>query len=259
MHTSRVIIALLLIGMLSETLLAQRGFGRRFNFPTPGGSVQGEPTEFTFARLAYDGPGNARSNWTVDYPMADYHFSEAVSRLTRINTHQTGHVVSPDSDDIFDFPWIYAVEVGSWAFTDSQARRMREYFGRGGFLMVDDFHGEYEWSAFVSGLRKIFPSRGIEDIPADDLVYQMPYPITERLQVPGPQYMRSGLTYERTDGITPHWRGVRDEEGRWVVVIAHNIDYGEGWEQANTPEYPEAFTRQAYEVGINYLIYSMSH
>lgn len=255
----RLVMALLLLCTLSDLLLAQRGFGRRFNYATPGQPLQGAPTEWTFARLAYDGPATARSNWTVDYPVAEYHFSQAVRRLTRIDTHETGHVVSPDSDQLFDFPWIYAVEVGSWALTAPQAQRLREYLQRGGFLMVDDFHGEYEWAAFITGLRKIFPNRPIEDIPVDDPIYQMPYMLSERHQVPGPQYMWTGLTYERTDGVTPHWRGVRDDKGRWMVAIAHNIDYGEGWEQANTPEYPEPFTRQAYEVGINYLIYSITH
>jgi hypothetical protein len=255
----RVSVILLLCCTLSDPLFAQRGFGRRFNMIQPDQPLQGDPTEWVFARLAYSGSATARSNWTVDYPAAEFHFSEAVRRLTRIDTHERGHVVSPDSDQLFDYPWLYAVEVGSWDFTDSQAQRMREYFSRGGFLMVDDFHGEYEWASFLTGMRRILPAQTIEDIPADDPVYAMPYPITERLQVPGPQYMWTGVTYERTDGVTPHWRGIRDERGRWMVVIAHNIDYGEGWEQANTPQYPEPYTRQAYEVGINYLIYSMSH
>jgi len=114
-------------------------------------------------------------------------------------------------------------------------------------------------AVFMTGLRRIFPDRAVEDIPEEDAINLMPYQITQRLQVSGPNYMRGGLTYERSDGITPHWRGIRDEDGRWIVVISHNIDYGEGWEQADTPEYPEPFTRQAYEIGINYLIYSLTH
>jgi hypothetical protein len=136
---------------------------------------------------------------------------------------------------------------------------MREYLLRGGFLMVDDFHGEAEWQDFVDGMRSIFPDRPIEDIPADDVVYSNPYEIGERLQVPGPDYMRTGMVYERYDGVTPHWRGIRDGEGRWMVMISHNIDYGEGWEQADNPYYPEPFTGQAYEVAVNYLIYGMTH
>lgn len=259
MKNARLMVALIVLCTLAGSLFAQRGFRRAMVGPTPGQAPQGAPAEWTFARLAYDSPGMRGSSWYVDYPGAEYHFSRAVRRLTRIDTHETGHVLSPDFDDIFDYPWLYAVEPGSWTFTDSQARRMREYFLRGGFMMVDDFHGEQEWQQFVTGLRKIFPDRPIEDIPAEDIINATAYPIAERLQVPGPRYMWTGLTYERIDGEVPHWRGVRDARGRWVVVISHNIDYGEGWEQADTPEYPEPYTRQAYEAGINYLIYGMTH
>lgn len=258
MRKTRIIGTLLVLVLLAGSLYAQRGFRNRSFGPTPGEPPPGTPAEWTFARLAYDGGGDG-AMWDVDYPGAEYHFSRAVKRLTRIDPHETGYVVSPDYDDMFDYPWMYAVEPWSWSFSADQAARMREYLLRGGFLMVDDFHGEWEWQAFLNGLRRIFPDRTVEDIPAGEALYQMPFPLTERLQVPGPRYMWTGLTYERTDGATPHWRGVRDDEGRWMVVASHNIDYGEGWEQADTPEYPEPFTRQAYEVGINYLIYSMTH
>jgi hypothetical protein len=125
--------------------------------------------------------------------------------------------------------------------------------------MVDDFHGEDEWAVFLEGLRTIFPDRLIEDVPAEDGLYSVPYEIGERLQVPGPDYMYTGVTYERYDGVVPHWRGIRDDDGRWMIMISHNIDYGEGWEQADNPAYPEPFTGQAYEVAVNYLIYGMTH
>jgi hypothetical protein len=256
---TRLIVALVMLSALTSVVFAQRGFRGGFG-PTPGQPPVGEAKEWTFARLAYDGSGYRRGGgWAVDYPGAEYHFSRAVDRLTRIDAHLSGHVVSPDYDDLFAYPWLYAVEVGSWTFSDSQARRMREYLLRGGFLMVDDFHGEYEWAIFMDGMQRIFPDRPVENVPADDAVYQMPYEVAERLQVPGPQYMWTGLTYERRDGVTPHWRGIRDDKGRWIVMISHNIDYGEGWEQADNPAYPEPFTRQAYEVAVNYLIYSMTH
>jgi hypothetical protein len=254
----RLTVAVVVLGTLASVGFAQRGF-RRYA-PAPDQPLAGEPKEWTFARLAYDGGGyRGRGGWATDYPRAEYHFSQAVDRLTRIDVHPDGHVISPDSDDLFDFPWLYAVEVGSWGFTDSQAGRIREYLLRGGFLMVDDFHGEYEWQLFLAGLRTVFPDRLVEDVPESDAIYTLAYEIGVRVQVPGPGYMSSGLTYERSDGVTPHWRGIRDDGGRWMVLISHNIDYGEGWEQADNPAYPEAFTRQAYEVAVNYLIYSMTH
>jgi hypothetical protein len=254
----RLIVAVVTLGALASVAFAQRF--RRGYFPPVDEPLRGEPHEWTFARLAYDGNGyRGGSAFDVDYPGAEYHVSQAVERLTRIDVHPEGHVVSPNSDDLFNYPWLYAVEVGSWTFSDSQAARMREYLLRGGFLMVDDFHGEAEWAIFVEGMRAVFPDRPIEDIPADEPFYSAPYDVSNRLQVPGPRYMSSGLTYERYDGVTPHWRGIRDDDGRWMIVISHNIDYGEGWEQADNPAYPQPFTRQAYEVAVNYLIYSMTH
>jgi len=111
--------------------------------------------------------------------------------LTRIDVHPDGYVVSPNTDRLFDFPWLYAVEVGDWTFNEDQASRMREHLLRGGFLMVDDFHGEYEWTLFAEGLRMIFPDRPIEDIPGTDAIYSLPYEIGNRMQVPGPGYMRA--------------------------------------------------------------------
>ena len=255
----RLIVAVVTLCTLTSIAVAQRGFWRGFE-PTPDQPLVGDRKEWTFARLAYDGAGGwGGSRWPVDYPGAEYHFSQAVERLTRIDVYSEGHVVSPNRDDLFDYPWLYAVEVGSWAFNESQAARMREYLLRGGFLMVDDFHGESEWQVFIEGMRTIFPDRPIEDVPGTDLLYSVPYEIGERLQVPGPGYMGSGMLYERYDGVTPHWRGIRDGDGRWMVLISHNIDYGEGWEQADNPYYPEPFTGQAYEVAVNYLIYAMTH
>jgi hypothetical protein len=255
---TRLIVAVIALCMMSSIVLAQRRF--RGYSPPADQPLAGQPKEWTFARLAYDGGGGRRGGgWDVDYPGAEYHFSQAVERLTRIDVYADGHVVSPNSDQLFDYPWLYAVEVGSWGFSDSQAARMREYLLRGGFLMVDDFHGEYEWQLFAEGMHAIFPERRIEEVPADDAVYSLPYEIGERQQVPGPGYMGSGRLYERPDGVTPHWRGIRDDEGRWMVMISHNIDYGEGWEQADNPAYPQPFTRQAYEVAVNYLIYGMTH
>ncbi len=188
MKIARFMIALVALSLVAESLLAQRGFGRRMGFGMDFSSMnEGPPAEFIFARLAYDGAPGQYSRWTVDYPGAERHFSSAVRRLTRIDSHPTGHVVSPDSDDLFDYPWLYAVEVGSWDFNPEQARRMREYLLKGGFLMVDDFHGEYEWQIFQNGMRKIFPDRPIEDIPEDDPLYLMPYVVGQRHQVPGPQ------------------------------------------------------------------------
>jgi hypothetical protein len=155
-------------------------------------------------------------------------------------------------------PWLYAVEVGHWSISDSQANRLRDYLDRGGFLMVDDFHGTYEWEVFAQGIKKVFPDRPIVDIEDDHAIFNVLYNLQQRVQVPGRQFVYSGRTYER-DGFEPKWRAIFDDKGRIQVAICHNMDLGDAWEWADFPEYPEKYASLAYRIGINYLVYSMTH
>ncbi len=97
--------------------------------------------------------------WSRDYPKADRQVLLALKRLTRIQTRSTEQVVNLDSDEIFNYPWVYAVQVQTWSFTDEEAKRLRDYLLKGGFLMVDDFHGTEDWEDFMDGMRQVFPDR----------------------------------------------------------------------------------------------------
>ncbi len=216
-------------------------------------------TEFAFARLRFRSPrdGYHYSRWGIDSNKSERQFIQGVRRLTRVEARSVEHIVDIDSDEIYDWPWLYAVAVGDWALTDSQAARLRKYFDRGGFLMVDDFHGEREWSRFAAGMARIFPGRAIVELAADHPIFHVLYDLQERLQVPGANVVH-GPGYER-DGVVPHWRGVLDEKGRVQVAICFNMDLGDAWEFADDPDYPERFASHAYRLGINYILYSMTH
>lgn len=249
--------------LLAGLLYAQRGFRPEFWEDNPAAVPVDahEKTEFVFGRLRYDsfrGGRWGRGSWATDYPKADRQFLQGVRRLTRVHTRSMEEVVDIDSDDIFDYPWIYAVEVGRWEISDSQAKRLRDYADRGGFLMVDDFHGTYEWEVFLASIRRVFPDQPIVDIGDDDPALHVLYDLRERFQVPGVQYVRSGRTWER-DGVEARWRGIYDEKGRLVVAICFNMDLGDAWEWADLPHYPERYASLAYRVAINYIIYSMTH
>ena len=138
------------------------------------------------------------------------------------------------------------------------ADAMRDYLLRGGFLMVDDFHGSWEWAAFVASMEKVFPDRPIIDIPESDEAFHVHYDLDHRIQIPSRMFIYSGVTYEK-DGYTPHWRGIYDDDGRLMVAINFNMDIGDAWEHADWPDYPENMTALAYRFGINYLIYAMTH
>ena len=218
-----------------------------------------EKTEFAFARLRYQSPGRRfRGSWGTDSNKAERVFVQGVRRLTRIHTRSVEEIIDVNSDEIFDWPWIYAVEVGGWELSDSQARRLREYLDRGGFLMVDDFHGSWEWASFMASLQRVFPDRQVVKLDDGDQIFHILYDLGERFQVPGRQYLRSGLTYE-DDGVEADWRAVVDDQGRIQVAICHNMDLGDAWEWADLPQFPEKFTSMAYRIGINYVMYAFSH
>ena len=205
--------------------------------------------------------GGWGATWSRDYPKADRQFLVALNRLTRINGRSTEQVVSLDNDDIYNYPFVYAVMVHTWTFSDDEAKRIREYLLKGGFLMVDDFHGTQDWEDFMTGMRQIFPDAAkypVEDLNDKDEIFHVLYDMDDRFQVPGEQYVNTGRTYEK-DGYVAKWRGIRDEHGRLVVAICHNMHLGDAWEWADDPEYPEQFASMAFRVGLNYVMYSMTH
>ena len=222
-----------------------------------------DKTEWAFARLRYPSVSYGRrgrlySTWGTDYPKADRQFVEGVRRLSRIDACSAERVIDLDTDEIFYWPWVYAVEVGHWDLTDSQCKRIREYLTRGGFLMVDDFHGTAEWEVFMASMGRIFPDRPVVDIDSKDPIFHTVFDLDNRVQVPGLQYVRSGRTYEK-DGVEPKWRAIYDDKGRVMVAICHNQENGDAWEWADLPAYPADFTIQAYRLGIDYILYAMTH
>jgi hypothetical protein len=110
-------------------------------------------------------------------------------------------------------------------------------------------------------MNKVFPERPIEDIPDGDAIFHTLFDLQDRLQVPGSSnYFETGLTYEAGEsGKIPHWRCIRDDKGRVIVAICHNMDLGDGWENADEPKYPERYTTLAYHVGLNYFVYDLTH
>jgi len=219
-----------------------------------------EKTEFAFARLRYRslGRGFFRSTWGIDSNKSERAFLQGVRRLTRIHARSVEEIVDIDSDEIFNWPWLYAVEVGYWGLSDSQAKRLREYLDRGGFLMVDDFHGSAEWAGFMASLQRVFPDRPVVELDNADPILHTLYDLDDRFQVPGLQYASTRRTYER-DGFTARWRAVYDEHGRIQVAICHNMDLGDAWEWSDHPQFPEPFAALAYRIGLNYVVYAMTH
>ena len=216
------------------------------------------------ARLVYtviNGRGPGVPWWAIDYPEAEYHFLRGLSRLTRISGTKDSRHLSLQDEALFDYPWLFAQQAGHWSLDDGEVARLREYLLRGGFLVVDDFHGQYDWQVFSQVIQRVFPDRPVVDIPSDDKLLHVLYELDQRTQIPGRRHLRrapGGQVVAEMQG-TPRWRGIYDDAGRLLVAINFNMDMGDAWEHADDPVYPEPMTALAYRFGINYVLYAMTH
>lgn len=262
MRSKRLFASLVLLLVVAAGLVhAQGRFGGRRQQSIDMNFGEAPTAEWHFARLVYSGAARSRRGgygaWTTDYPDAEIHLSQGIDRLTRIDTGQVeysghgGRLIQLTDESVFQYPWLYAVEVGQWYLDEAEAAVLREYLDRGGFLMVDDFWGEYEWQVFVDSMLRVFPDRPIVELSEDHELLHVLYDLDQRTQIPG----RGG----QRPGTVPHWRGIFDGDGRLMVAINFNMDMGDAWEHADDPWYPEPMTALAYRFAVNYLIYSMTH
>ena len=264
--------ALLLCSLLSTPSLAQgeaSADARAAFLSGADGDATNEPGTPTHelhpARLVYAhgaqaswGPG--RAWWRIDWPEAEQHFLAGVARYTAIDVASDSAHVSLLDDALFEHPWLFAQQPGRWGLSDAETTRLGEYLVRGGFLVVDDFHGPADWAVFEEAMRRALPGRPIEDLDDDELLNVL-YTLDARTQIPGRRHLVGGAggIEARMPYAPPRWRGIRDEAGRLVVAINFNMDMGDAWEHADDPYYPVPMTSFAYRVGINYLVYAMTH
>ena len=221
------------------------------------------PREFYFSRVAYTSYGRSfwrRGSWATDYPKADQIFLSFIDRLLpNLDAYERENPVRLDDLEVRRFPYLYALEVGRMALTEPEVEGLRNYLMAGGFLVIDDFWGTREWANFEYQMQTVLPGYQIVDLPLDHPIFTTFYEIEEILQVPN---VRNGVnrwqTHER-DGYVPMVKGIHDENGRLMVVINFNTDLGDAWEWADHPYYPLKYSTYAYEMGVNMIVYAMSH
>ncbi len=226
-------------------------------------AIAGEPKshEFHFTRGIYGaGSGNGWGpRWAVDYPKADQQFLVALKRLTLVDAPDAEHAIELRADLLQDYPFVYVLEVGSMSLTDAESSALRDYLLAGGFLVVDDFWGDWAWQHFQEQMRLVFPTRRIEEVPMNHPVFHVFYDIEEIIQVPNVQLASGeGPTHEQ-GGRVPHVRGIFDDDGRLMVLINWNTDLGDGWEWADSPSYHLRYSTYAFKIGVNFVIYAMTH
>ena len=243
----------------------------------------GADAEFHLARLGYPTYRYANSRglrgnpmWRVDWPDAEWNFLPALSRLTNLSVDLSADIDPYDAidrlhlevtdDRIFDYPFLFTPQPGAagWFPTEEEAARLREYLLRGGFLLIDDFHGIGEYRVLESAMKMVLPDHEFVEIPGDDALMHVFYDLDDRIQIPGDRHTPCvgrgfrGRVDSRMQGL-PYWLGIYDDRGRIMVAANYNIDMGDAWEHADDPCYPALMTGHAYRLGVNYVIYSMTH
>ncbi len=217
--------------------------------------------EFALGRLRYRSPYDrgfgGYSRWGIDANKGDRLFIGLLHRLTRVDAQPVETIIDASDDNMFNHPWMVAISVGDWKLAPSEAARMRDYFDRGGFLFVDDFHNDREWANFMAGIHMMYPAAAARELTDDEPAFHVLYDLSHRIRVSGANVVH-GSGIER-GGISPHWRGVFDSNDRMIIAISFNQDVGDGWEFADDPDYPERQSSEGIRIGINYAIYAMTH
>jgi hypothetical protein len=228
-------------------------------------SAAGTQNSFYFTRVAYGGGGFRGSGWDVDFPQADLWIINVLDRLTGLDISPNYNVVQLDDPELRRYPFIYALEVGSMGLSPVEIEGLRSYLLAGGFLMIDDFWGSWEWENFQYEIGQVLPEYEIVELPLDHEIFSSYYQIDEIVQVPNIGNGRAvgmgypGATTSESDGIVPRCLGIFDEDGRLMVIINWNTDLGDAWEHAEDPYYPLQFSTYAYQMVANFIIYAMTH
>jgi len=186
--------------------------------------------------------------------------------MTSLKVDPEGKVLELTDPELFNYPFIYIVEPGGLYFEDEEVTYLRQYLLRGGFLMVDDFWGDYEYENLRHQMKRVFPEREPEELPLEHPIFHCVFDLKEKPQIPnvgtGTYSQYTGVTWERgEDTRTPHYKGIFDDKGRLMVIICHNTDLGDGWEREgdNVYYFREFSEKKAYPLGINIIFWAMTH
>jgi hypothetical protein len=226
--------------------------------------------QFYFTRGQYSGGGGfggfgrrggrRGSGWATDFEKADRQFLVVLRRLVGIDAFPCENTVAFDDPAVFRFPFIYILEVGSMRLTPPEVEGMRNWLDRGGFLFVDDFWGLGEWRNFEYEMSRVLPEYPIVELSLDHPIFNTVYHVTKVEQVPSINNGCNGNRYwEDASDTTPRVFGIFNDKGRLMVVVTYNSDLGDAWEWAEQACYPVDRSTWAFQVGVNFIVYALSH
>jgi hypothetical protein len=233
----------------------------------PDRNVAGCHMLYTSVRREANGSG-----WRTDYPWGQRNLLIRLSELTktRVSWGAPGipHVwlVRLTDPALFECPFLMASDVGTIGLSPEEAANLRLYLEKGGFLWVDDFWGEAAWDQWSRELARAMPPTeyAVEDVPLGDPIFHSMLDVEKIPQVTGIGFWRAvggRTTSERgAETAVAHFRAIRDKHGRIIAVMTHNTDVTNSWErETDDPEYFYQFSIDGYALGINVLLYAMTH
>jgi hypothetical protein len=209
--------------------------------------------------------------WWTDYSAADINFSIRLSELTKTRVSRTGDgqpnhlVVRLTDDELFRCPFLEMEDVGTARFSDEEVRRLRQYLLKGGFVWVDDFWGEEAWWQWVEEIQRVLPKKDypIRPVRLDHAVFRTFFQVSRLPQIPSIAHWRrsGGGTSERgSESAVPQMYAISDSHDRIMVLMTHNTDISDAWErEGEDPRFFYQFSPDGYAVGINVLMYTMTH
>jgi hypothetical protein len=207
---------------------------------------------FTFTRIRYGSSfGRGGGSWAHDYPRADQHLPRILAELTTMRPRVDDSVVLDLEDDaLFHHPVIYISEPGFWTVTDDGADRMRSYLLKGGFVIFDDFEGEAQWDNMARQMAQVLPDHRWIEIDVSHPIFHSFFEM-KRIDFPHPLV-----------NVIPTYFALfeRNDPGERIIALAnYNNDLAEYWEWSATGLFPVDSTSEAYKLGVNYIIYAVTH
>lgn len=226
---------------------------------------------FTFVRIRFQvgfgGQFGREPPWAHDYPKAERNFARILDETTLIEPYLDGsNIYTTDDPEMFRYPIAYMSEPGFWRPTQEEAAGLRDWLLKGGFLIFDDFGGTRDWFVFEESMRRVLPNHQIHPLDVDHEIFDSFFRI-ESLDF-GQADAGAGRGRRGFRGGGPGYRGVpeyfgitenNEPDGRLMVVVNFNNDIGDYWEWSDAGFLPIALTNDAYKLGVNYVIYAMTH
>ena len=242
--------------------------------------VEHDLTRYLPTRIEYDsigGPAEAYyyydgrywERWETDFPQAEQNFAKRLTELTAILASPYPAQRRLTDPDLGDSPLIFMSDVGYMLLSKPEIDALANYLENGGFLWVDDFWGDAEWASLERAMAEVMPDRRWTTLPIDHPIFHTVFDIEQMPQIPARDFARWGVgTTEPTSQHRPPTGSMRipsiraysDDDGRLMVIATHNTDIADGWERESYGEwYFENFSTKSYRVGINVIVYALTH